>query len=390
MPAPRRSAFAPDLRTSGLVRAPAFLPFFAAAPASAVLAAVPFCWPGAAPPVVLASHGREALFGYAAAVLAGFLLTALPCWTGRPPVPGGVRHGILALWLFGRAASTGSAELAALAPTTDALAAALLAAAALVCVVAGRSAKNLKTALVVALYAGAAWWAALRAGAGLDLAPALRGATASLVLLLVIVGGRITPGLTKAWLVARGRTDLPVWFGRLDLAANLVTAGALAAWVAAPASLAAGSALLAGAILQAMRLARWRGSAVAGAPGLLGLHLGYAFVPLGLAAAALAALAPGAFAPDAPLHAWTIGAFGLTACAVMSRAIEGHLGAPRRARALLSIALACIASAAALRLGAGMREAAPFLIPLAGALWTAGQLAFLAGYGPALLSRARA
>ena len=44
-------------------------------------------------------HGHEMLFGYAAAVLAGFLLTATPSWSGRPPVSG-IGLGVLALiWL---------------------------------------------------------------------------------------------------------------------------------------------------------------------------------------------------------------------------------------------------------------------------------------------------
>ena len=36
----------------------------------------------------LAWHIHEMLFGFAMAAIAGFLLTAIPNWTGRPPVAG--------------------------------------------------------------------------------------------------------------------------------------------------------------------------------------------------------------------------------------------------------------------------------------------------------------
>ncbi|HXV31466.1 MAG TPA: NnrS family protein, partial [Sinorhizobium sp.] len=49
-------------------------------------------------------HVHEMLFGFASAVLAGFLLTAVPNWTGRLPVSGWPLAGLFALWLAGRAA----------------------------------------------------------------------------------------------------------------------------------------------------------------------------------------------------------------------------------------------------------------------------------------------
>lgn len=47
---------------------------------------------------------HELLFGYVPAIIAGFLLTAVPNWTGRPPLAG-LRLVLLAgLWLGGRLA----------------------------------------------------------------------------------------------------------------------------------------------------------------------------------------------------------------------------------------------------------------------------------------------
>jgi uncharacterized protein involved in response to NO len=46
------------------------------------------------------------LFGYAPAVLSGFLLTAVPNWIGVPPVRRGALSALVMLWLAGRVAVT--------------------------------------------------------------------------------------------------------------------------------------------------------------------------------------------------------------------------------------------------------------------------------------------
>ena len=49
-------------------------------------------------------HIHEMLYGYVAAVIAGFLLTAIPNWTGRLPITGAPLMALAALWLAGRLA----------------------------------------------------------------------------------------------------------------------------------------------------------------------------------------------------------------------------------------------------------------------------------------------
>jgi uncharacterized protein involved in response to NO len=51
----------------------------------------------------IAWHAHEFLFGYIAAVMTGFLLTAIPNWTGRFPLQGRPLLALLVLWLAGRA-----------------------------------------------------------------------------------------------------------------------------------------------------------------------------------------------------------------------------------------------------------------------------------------------
>ncbi len=46
-------------------------------------------------------HAHEMVFGFSSAVLAGFLLTAVPNWTGRLPVSGGPLAVLCGVWLAG-------------------------------------------------------------------------------------------------------------------------------------------------------------------------------------------------------------------------------------------------------------------------------------------------
>ncbi|HZN29817.1 MAG TPA: NnrS family protein, partial [Xanthobacteraceae bacterium] len=53
-------------------------------------------------------HAHEMLFGYAAAVMTGFLLTAVPNWTGRLPLQGRPLIALVLIWIAGRLAVTWS------------------------------------------------------------------------------------------------------------------------------------------------------------------------------------------------------------------------------------------------------------------------------------------
>ena len=84
-----------------------FRPFFLAASLFAVLI-VPLwmmVWSGNAalnsPFSPIDWHIHEMLFGYASAVIAGFLFTAIPNWTGRMPTRGWPLMVLAAVWLAG-------------------------------------------------------------------------------------------------------------------------------------------------------------------------------------------------------------------------------------------------------------------------------------------------
>ena len=101
-------------------------------------------------------HVHEMLFGYVGAVIAGFLLTAVPNWTGRLPIQGPRLAVLFSTWLAGRLAVSFSGTIGwGAAMAVDPLFLLLLAAAATREIVAGRKWGNLKVVGVVILLAAA-------------------------------------------------------------------------------------------------------------------------------------------------------------------------------------------------------------------------------------------
>src|SRR5262245_6105186 len=99
-------------------------------------------------------HVHEMLYGYVPAVVAGFLLTAIPNWTGSLPLQGAPLAGLVAAWLAGRIAVTFSATLGwAGAAVIDSSFLVLVAAAAAREIIAGRNWGNLRVVALISLFA---------------------------------------------------------------------------------------------------------------------------------------------------------------------------------------------------------------------------------------------
>src|SRR5271166_4336288 len=95
-------------------------------------------------------HIHEMLFGYVAAVMTGFLLTAIPNWTGRLPVNGYPLLGLATLWAAGRLAIATSATIGAgPAAIIDAAFLITLAIVALREIIAGKNWRNLRVLAVL-------------------------------------------------------------------------------------------------------------------------------------------------------------------------------------------------------------------------------------------------
>lgn len=375
-----------------------FRPFFLGAAVWAVLAMV--LWvpmlsgrmtlPTAFDPV--SWHAHEFLYGYLGAVIAGFLLTAVPNWTGRLPIVGW-RLGVLAaLWLAGRLAVMGSVHLpAALVATIDLAFPVVLAAAIGREIVAGRNWRNLVVLGMLAfLTAGNALyhWEAARGGYAAQGA-GLRLGLAAAIMMIAVIGGRIVPSFTRNWLAKRGPGRLPAppmqGFDRLALAALLVS---LILWVALPDRVITGAVLLLAGVLHIVRLARWAGHRTLAEPLVTVLHAGYAFLPLGALALGTEIAAPGLFGMAAAQHLWMGGAIGLMTLAVMTRATLGHTGQPLAAGPGTVAIYAALVSAVAARVAAGVwPDDATILHLVSGVSWLAAFASFAVLYGRLLLRR---
>ena len=329
-------------------------------------------------------HIHEMLYGYVAAVVGGFLLTAIPNWTGRLPITGAPLMTLAALWLAGRVAILLSAYLGIIAAgLIDVAFLATLAAVAAREVVAGRNWRNLRVLVLIGvLIAGnVAFHAEVYVSGSADYS--IRIGIAALIMLITLVGGRVVPSFTRNWLARQEKGRLPASFSRFDVASIAVSLASLALWAGLPEDAVTGVALIAAAAVQAARLARWAGDRTIPDRLVLVLHVGYAFVPIGFALLGASIVYPSAVPSSAGIHAWTAGAFGLMPLAVMTRASLGHTGhsliAGWGTQAVYLFALL----AAALRIIAGF-DGSMTLMEFAAAAWVAAFGGFVLLYGPML------
>ncbi len=373
-----------------------FRPFFLGAALWACLAMVLWIgllsgsWSFARNYGAIAWHAHEFLFGYVAAVMTGFLLTAIPNWTGRFPLQGRPLLVLFLLWLAGRAAmlATDAIGITAAAVIDCAYLVTLTAVIAREIIV-GRNWRNLRVAILVSLVALAN--IVFQAEVLVRGTPVygLRIAVAAIVALIMVVGGRITPSFTNNWLARQQSDKRPAPLGRFDIVSIALAGMALVAWIAVPDWYGTAALLLVMAVAQTARLARWAGARTWREPILLVLHVGYAFVPLGAVTLALSILWPDLMPASGALHAWTTGAMGMMTLAVMTRATLGHTGREVTSTPANVAIYAAIFAAALARVAAPLLPAIYFpMLWLAAAAWLVAFGLFVLAYGPMLL-RAR-
>jgi uncharacterized protein involved in response to NO len=332
-------------------------------------------------------HIHEMLYGYVAAIAAGFLLTAIPNWTGRLPVNGYPLAGLGGLWLAGRVAIAGSAIWGApLAAVIDVAFLAALAAVALREIVAGKNWRNLRVLAVLAvLIAGNIVFHLEVIGRGVA-DYGIRIGIAAAIGLIVLVGGRIVPSFTHNWLMRNNPGRVPRPFSRFDALAIGGSALALAMWIALPQLAVSGVALMTAGVLQAARLARWAGERTIADRLVVVLHVGYAFVPIGFLLLGAAILWPSQWPASAGLHAWTAGAIGLMTLAVMTRTSLGHTGHKLVASVATQMIYLCALLAALVRVAAAFAPSST-LLHLAAFAWVLAFGGFAMIFGPLLLGR---
>ena len=325
-------------------------------------------------------HRDLLLFGMVPAVLTGFLLTALPRWTGRQAVPPHTTCSLIVLWGCSRLAFLVLLPSLGLACSAIWILALLLIAAR--AVIASRDRRNLKILLLLAFFCGSNVLVAVSWQAEI----ALRLALASIIGLVIIIGGRVVPALTVAYVESAGGQVALRRSAAREYTAALLTMCAFCLWVVAPEAQLSGVACALAAFSQAIRAAQWRGWLSLSSSTVLGLHIGYGWVIVGFALLATHILAPAMLGQATAVHAWTIGAIGTMTLAIMASMIRKHSRLAFVPSASATGALAAMTTCCLSRL---LIEVLPgYAAPLAsfsGTLWIVSFGLFLMAYSGALL-----
>jgi uncharacterized protein involved in response to NO len=296
-------------------------------------------------------HSHEMIFGFAPAVMAGFLLTAVRNWTGQP-TPSGAKLGVLAaLWVLARVVNlTGPANVAVL---LDVAFLPLLGVAIAIPIWRSRNVRNFKILLVLTVLSVANMVYHL---SYLNVLPAdfmrltLTAALDVFTILMAIVGGRVIPAFTaNAVASAQPRHVKSVEMMALGSLALILAADIMDYWFSLTS--AAWVILLAlAAVAHGIRLCLWQPHRTRHNPLLWMLPVAYGWIPISLTFRALAQIS--VLPATAAVHALTLGAISGLMLAMMTRSALGHTGRDLRAGWTEISAFLLIQVAAVIRVGA--------------------------------------
>lgn len=255
-------------------------------------------------------HAHEMLFGYAFAVIAGFLLTAVRLWAGRPTPTGAALAAIAGLWVLARVVAFFSLAASSVVDLIFAAAVAWGIGAPLIA--SGNRRNWFFIVLVLALGAASIVFQAYPQTAlavGLDV----------VLFVMAVMGGRVIPAFTNNAVPGAGaRRNQVVEYGSLGFVLLLLIFDLFQLPVAIIA--------LVAAAFHAVRLALWSPWATRARPILWVLHLSYAWIVVHLVLRGLAGFE--LVAPALATHALTVGAIGGLTLGMMTRTSRGHTARP--------------------------------------------------------------
>lgn len=325
-------------------------------------------------------HAHEMVFGFAVAVVVGFLFTAGKNWTGLQTPQGKQLAALAGLWLAARVLMwTGPQPLAvavdlAFLPTCGLVFLQILRRA--------RSVRNygLAIALLVLGAINAGFHAALAMGAPLAALRCLDAAAGLVCVFVTVMGGRVIPMFTTN-AIAGVHIRRTVWAERAMVPLTVLAVVALAVPMQ---GIVPAAVFGAAAVVQAIRWAGWDSRRTLRTPIVAILHVAYAFLPIGFALLAAAELGWGD--RSTALHALTAGAIGCAIVAMITRTALGHTGRLLRTGRAENFAYAAVTLAALVRVAGPMFLPRGVWIGAASALWAAAFVVYLWRYTPWLLA----
>lgn len=332
----------------------------------------------------IAWHAHEMVFGYALAVVAGFLLTAVRNWTSRPTPTGAPLATLVGVWALARVlllAGPAALPYAALADVMFNLGLLVAVARPIIAARQRRQAGILAKLLMLGI-ANAVFYLAAAGQIALDPLVIMTAAVFLLIALILTMAGRVLPGFIERGVRVPATIADPVWARRASLV--LFFAFFVVELFFATPRL---EALLAGglAIVTACRLKAWHVRALWREPLLWGLYLALLAIEGGFVLYALADVL--AIPRTLALHAFAAGGIGLATLAMMARVALGHTGRDiRRPPALVAVALTVLTAGVLVRVALPLAWPAGYVltITIAQALWSLAFALFVAAYLPIL------
>lgn len=371
----------------------AFRPFFLLPALFSILAVMvwvsvlhgEFNWPGLLPASIW--HGHEMIFGFAAAVAVGFLLSAAQTWTGIRSINGWKLGVLISFWLIARIAFTSTYTSVLMIATVSETLWWLVAIGYLAyMVVKSNNRRNLIFIPLLSMIMGLDIATLLSAFVGnYSLSSHLAYSAVFMITSVVtIVGGRVIPFFTSRAL------NLPAIQGKFFLE-RLITASMMATFISflisyffSITNFLAVLLVITGC-LQLLRMVNWQTVKTIKTPLLWSLHLAYFNMGIGFITLGLSYFIT-SISFSSAIHIITIGTIGTMIIAMMSRVSLGHTGRSLQINTWVSFSFLLLLTATLFRV----------LLPvfgwftegyiLAACCWVTGFSIYIIYYSPMLLT----
>lgn len=297
---------------------------------------------------ILVWHSHEMIFGFVAAIVVGFLLTAVQNWTGLRATHGRALGILTTVWILGRLAFLFGAHLpVTLVAAVDLLFLPLAALLLAVPLIKAKQQRNLFFVPVLFLltFCNALMHFGL-VSERFDIQQlGSQNAVWLVTLLMAIVGGRVLPMFTANGTMTP-KAEPIVWLDRIGLGSLwLVFILNITLFSAQLPNLVMAAIYGISAIALGIRCFRWRIWITLRSPLLWSLHVAYWFIPIGLALFSLRELGVN-ISNSVAIHALTAGAMGNMIIAMIARVSLGHSGRPLQPKPIMSLAFLLVITAA--------------------------------------------